>query len=136
MLSLSLTPLVSTCLTRISDKMKTLFFNIGDFNNRVINSVKANNYSHISSLNRDDTEVISHDTKSRMISKSNKIKNKTVTFADTPLSQKTIDIGNTDLAMPNIFQSSNRHTDVSPEDVSERWFISIQQAKDTINRTT
>ena len=29
-----------------------------------------------------------------------------------------------------------RHTDVSPEDVSERWLISVQQAKDTLKIKT
>ena len=60
-------------------------FNIGDFDNRVINSVKANNYSQISSLSRDD-EVISHNTKTKVIGKSTKTKNEQVTFADQPLS--------------------------------------------------
>ena len=87
------------------DTNENLIFNIGDFNNRVINSVKANNYSQISSLSRDD-EVISHNTKTKVTGKSNKTKNEQVTFADQPLSQKTIDIGNADLAMPNVFQSS------------------------------
>ena len=38
--------------------------------------------------------------------------------------------------MPSVFQSSKRHTDVSPEDLSERWFISIKTAKETLKRTT
>ena len=106
-----------------------LIYDIADFNHKIINSVTTINKRQI---NTSEVKVVTP-----VISKTklNKTK-KTVTFADTPLSQKTIDIGNTDLSMPNVFQSSNRHTDVSPEDVSERWFISIQQAKDTIKRTT
>ena len=73
-----------------------------------------------------------NNTLSEVKNKDIKNKDKLIPFIDQPLSQKTIDIGNTDLAMPNIFQSSIRHTDVSPEDISERWFISIQQAKDTL----
>ena len=34
------------------------------------------------------------------------------------------------------FQSSERHTDVSPQDLSERWNISIQQATATLKKTT
>ena len=52
---------------------ENLIFNIGYFNNRVINSVKANNYSQISSLTRVD-EVIRHNTKTKVISKSTRTK--------------------------------------------------------------
>ena len=34
------------------------------------------------------------------------------------------------------FESSERHTDVSPQDLSERWNISIQQATATLKKTT
>ena len=36
-----------------------------------------------------------------------------------------------DVVMPNTFESRKRHTDVSPEDLSERWGISINQATQT-----
>ena len=49
---------------------------------------------------------------------------------------KTFDIGDTDLPIPNVFQSSARHTSVSPEDLSEHWFISLKTAKETLRRTT
>ena len=34
------------------------------------------------------------------------------------------------------FQSKSRHSSVTPEDLSERWFIGLKQAKDTIRNTT
>ena len=34
------------------------------------------------------------------------------------------------------FQSKGRHSSVSPQDLSERWFIGIKKAKDTIKNTT
>ena len=34
------------------------------------------------------------------------------------------------------FQSKKRHTDVTPQDLSERWCISIKQAFETLKRTT
>ena len=34
------------------------------------------------------------------------------------------------------FQSSGRHTDASPEDLSERWHISVNQAAHTLKKTT
>ena len=50
--------------------------------------------------------------------------------------KKDLDIGDTDLPIPSVFQSSERHTDVSPEDISERWFISLKQASNTLKNTT
>ena len=34
------------------------------------------------------------------------------------------------------FQSKSRHSSVTPEDLSERWFISLKKAKDTIKNTS
>ncbi len=34
------------------------------------------------------------------------------------------------------FQSKGRHSSVSPEDISERWQIGLEQAKETLKRTT
>ena len=34
------------------------------------------------------------------------------------------------------FQSEGRHTDTSPEDLSQRWHISVAQATKTLKRTT
>ena len=34
------------------------------------------------------------------------------------------------------FQSKGRHSSVTPEDLSERWFIGLKKAKDTIKNTT
>ena len=34
------------------------------------------------------------------------------------------------------FQSKSRHSSVSPQDFSERWFIGLKKAKDTIKNTT
>ena len=42
----------------------------------------------------------------------------------------------TDVKDLRTFESSSRHSDVSPEDLSERWFISISQATKTLKSTT
>ena len=34
------------------------------------------------------------------------------------------------------FQSKSRHSSVTPEDLSEHWFIGLKKAKDTIKNTT
>ena len=41
-----------------------------------------------------------------------------------------------DVKGPKTFQSKDRHTSVTPEDLSERWSIGTGQAKETIKRTT
>ena len=47
-----------------------------------------------------------------------------------------IDPGNTDATLLPTFQSSDRHSDVTPQSLSERWGISLQAASKTINKTT
>ena len=47
-----------------------------------------------------------------------------------------IDPGATDAPPPSTFQSSQRHTDVSAQDLSERWHISLATAQNTLKKTT
>ena len=44
-------------------------------------------------------------------------------------SERTIRTGTTDTTLPPSFISSKRHTDVSPEELSERWGIGIEKAR-------
>ena len=53
-----------------------------------------------------------------------------------PRSKKKLDIGSNDILLPSSLQSSKRHTDVIPEDLSERWFISLNTANETMKCTT
>ena len=46
------------------------------------------------------------------------------------------DSGATDLQLPNTFTSSDRHSDVTPQDLSSRWEISIPTAVKTLKHTT
>ena len=52
------------------------------------------------------------------------------------LDKKTLDIGDDDIYFPNRFHSTNRHTDVSAEDLSERWGVRIKTAQETLKKTT
>ena len=45
-------------------------------------------------------------------------------------------VSKTDVKDMHTFQSSERHSDTSPQDLSERWFISISQATQTLKNTT
>ena len=40
----------------------------------------------------------------------------------------------TDVPTPPSFTSGNRHTDVTPTDLAERWFISLGQAMKTLKK--
>ena len=103
------------------DHDDNILFNIGQINNKIINSapIQHSVVQHSSNLN---------------ISSLNKVNS--LTNQEESTLQKNLDIGNNDILLPSVFQSSKRHTDVSPEDLSERWFISIKTAKETLKRTT
>ena len=49
---------------------------------------------------------------------------------------ESIDPGKSDVPLMKSFQSTERHTDVSPESLSERWNINIATAINTLKRTT
>ena len=55
---------------------------------------------------------------------------------DQPLTRQSVDPGKSDVPIPNSFTSSNRHSDVTPQDLSERWGISILAATKTLKKTT
>ena len=57
--------------------------------------------------------------------------------AETRLERnESINPGQSDVPIPSAFQSTDRHTDISPEDLSERWGISIPTAIKTLKKTT
>jgi hypothetical protein len=86
-----------------------ILFDIMQINKHLINSVKV---SHC------DTNT----SYQLNISSVNKVKEDTTMV-------KTLELSSTDLPLTSTFQSSDRHSDVSPEDISKRWFITIKTAK-------
>ena len=52
------------------------------------------------------------------------------------LERITPDLGSSNMHRINTFQSSNRHTDVSPQDLSGRCGISIKTTINTLTKTT
>ena len=87
------------------DHDDNILFNIGQINNKIINSapIQHSVVQHSSNLN---------------ISSLNKVNS--LTNLEESTLQKNLDIGNNDILLPSVFQSSKRHTDVSPEDLKER----------------
>eukprot|EP00957_Ditylum_brightwellii_P007511 568150-Ditylum_brightwellii.AAC.1 len=54
----------------------------------------------------------------------------------SPMLKRSTDLGDTDIPSMRTFQSADRHTDVSPEDLSKLWHISVNQAMKTLCKTT
>ena len=47
-----------------------------------------------------------------------------------------IDKGETDVTLPSTFQSSERHSNVNAQDLSDRWGIGLGAATKTLAKTT
>ena len=52
------------------------------------------------------------------------------------LGKHSIDSGKSDVKITYTFQSSDRHSDVTPQDLRELWVISILTAANTLKKTT
>jgi hypothetical protein len=109
----------STRNDEINIDPSTVIFDIASINNKIINSV---NIKHNDTIIQSDRVVSSLERKKPAI--------------NDELSKRTLDIGDADVSRPNVFMSTNRHTDVSAEDLSERWCISYKTAKETLKKTT
>ena len=81
-------------------------FNIGNINRKIINSVV------ISSVNSKQSTTYT---------------NNNISFKHN--FERALDISIADIILPNLFQSSKKHSDVFAEDLSDRWYIIIAQAK-------
>ena len=55
---------------------------------------------------------------------------------ESSLERPNIGSGDSDVKEIPTFQSTGRHTDTTPEDLSQRWHISIAQAIKTLKHTT
>ena len=59
-----------------------------------------------------------------------------VNVTDTTKSRKFAQVDMADVPAAKTFVSAERHTSVTPDDLSGRWGIGLQQAKETLKRTT
>eukprot|EP00957_Ditylum_brightwellii_P083689 6361459-Ditylum_brightwellii.AAC.1 len=62
-----------------------------------------------------------------------------ITEEDVPpltLLKRSTDLGDTDIPSILTFQSTDQHKDVSPEDLSKQWHISVNQAMNMLCKTT
>ena len=66
----------------------------------------------------------------------NKINRKIASMKVTQSMPAQKKLERSDVPLINTFQSSARHTDVSPQELSERWGISIATATNTLKKTT
>ena len=61
---------------------------------------------------------------------------KTIAEPETLRRDSSVDAGTSDIIPPSTFASSDRHSDVSPRELSDRWGISLQTASETLRNTT
>eukprot|EP00957_Ditylum_brightwellii_P170784 12998758-Ditylum_brightwellii.AAC.1 len=54
----------------------------------------------------------------------------------SPMLKRSMDLGEMNIPNVRTFQSTDRHTDVSPENLSKQWYISVNQATKTLRKTT
>ena len=47
-----------------------------------------------------------------------------------------VEVAVQDIPVARTFESKERHTTVTPEDLSERWSMGLRQAKETLKHTT
>ena len=103
----------------------------------------STNYRHLSAFTHDNTKNNDIDEQINIFNLSS-IKRRifSMKIAEIDDTQNAsfqnplIDSGTSDIPTIPTFQSSQRHTDVSPEDLSERWHISLPQALSTLKNTT
>ena len=94
---------------------------------RQVNSIRS---SALLDDEDDDDVIFSLDGFARRIASMKKI---------TPVEKverPDIDTGATDVAIPNTFQSSERHSDVTAQTLSDHWGISLGTATKTLKKTT
>ena len=56
--------------------------------------------------------------------------------ANNLIRNHNIEVGDSEQLFPSTFETTKRHTDVTPLDLSERWNISLHQASKTLKNTT
>ena len=91
------------------DSERECVFDIGQFSQRIISSARV--YS-TPVMTRPEEKLIQH------------------------ISKVEVSEGKSDITLPRTFQTKGRHSDVSPQDLSERWGISVAQAALTLKATT
>ena len=110
---------------------KTLADAIGGM--RYLSGVKANHDIEVEQSDVEDP-IFSLENMNRAIASMKVVVEDSVN--DNLVRDETVDPGTSDAPEIPTFQSSSRHTDVSPTDLSERWNISLATAIQTLKKTT
>jgi len=95
-----------------------LIFNIDDFNRRIISSCKVMSVPTVKEASQ--SEKVPKPRRSRKRKEAADVSR--VALGDKPT--------------PNTFVSTERHSDVTPQDLAERWLIGLAQAAETLKHTT
>ena len=91
---------------------------------------------HLSPMGSMKGDLENEDIVEDMVFRIDQINRKISSLKRLELGKTRIDPGKSDVTITQTFQSSDRHSDVKAQDLSERWGISISTAANTLKKTT
>ena len=91
---------------------------------------------HVSDMDSTGGDIENKDIIEDMVFSIDQIKRKISSLKRLELGKPRIDPGKSDVPITHTFQSSDRHLDVTAQDLSESWVISISTAANTLKKTT
>ena len=91
---------------------------------------------HMSAMDSTGGDTENEDIIEEVVFSIDQINRKISSLKRLELGKTSIDPGKSDVTITHTFQSSDRHSDVKAQDLSERWGISISTAANTLKKTT
>ena len=91
---------------------------------------------HVSAMDSTGGDIESEDIIEDMVFSIDWINKKIFSLKRLQLGKPIIDPGKSDVPITHTIQGSDRHLDVTAQDLSERWGISISNAANTLKKTT
>ena len=91
---------------------------------------------HVSAMDSTGGDIENEDIIEDMVFSIDQINRKISSLKRLELGKPNIDSGKLDMPITHTFQSSDRHLDVTAQDLSERWGISISTASNPLKKST
>ena len=91
---------------------------------------------HVSAMDSTSGDIKNEDTIEDMVFSIDQINRKISSLKRLELGKPSIDPGKSDVPITHKFQIYDRHSDVTAQDLSERWGISISTTANTLKKTT
>ena len=91
---------------------------------------------HVSAMDSTGGDIKNEGIIENMMFSIDQINRKIPSLKRLKLGKPSIDPGKSDVPITHIFQISDKHSDVTTQDLCERWGISISTAVNTLKKTT